>query len=355
MRHESATRQATRLVRLYPPHWRRRFPDFVQVLALELEEHRRGVAWDVVREATSERLRSLGIVLLGQTDRTRSGLALIYAPLVPFVGLTLGLWSQLHTGLVGHDPSTPPVLRASDLLLGLTALAALFLLPCSLGIALFRVRRPGRGSGDHRDAERRRWIRPTTALATAMAVLTALGWSADRSGWKSPAALALPGRGFGHFSTLWIRALVAPITPAWIHPGMFASMPPGELVAVFLAPVFGILSAVALLRMVSSLPLPGRAEVVLGVLTLATMVLATAASLRWILTHPAQEDQLAPGHTGVAVVVLLGVMAATALIGTRRVIGGHGEPPAQVEADSWQAGTEAPASSGSSPLLLVDQ
>ena len=330
MRAEPA-RRAALLARLYPRQWRESYPDFVDLLAVELAEHPRGVVRDVAQAAAVERLQGAGVLARGPRDRARSGLGLLYAALVPFVGLGLGMWSQLHTGLAGAGTAAPPVLRAADLMLEVGTLAALAFLPVGVGLSLARARRLDGRTG-------RPWVRPAAVLACAVAALSMTGWAADRSRWFSPAALGLPAWGPGHALTLWIRALVAPITPAWIHPGIFGRMPAGELAAALLAPLLGFVAAAALLRTIMMLPLhaPGRAEVVAGVGAVAMMLLAAAASVRWLLSHPARQgatallarrDQLAPGHTGWAVVALLAAMAATALVGTRRMFRGRAISP----------------------------
>ena len=180
--------------------------------------------------------------------------------------------------------------------------------------------------------------RPGCDLRGVVRRASVAGEAADRSGWYSPAALALPSRGAGHVVTLWVRAIVASITPAWIHPSLFARMPAGELAAAFIAPVAGIAAAGALLRIISALPLraPGRLDVTLAVVTGAVMLLSVTAAVRWILTHPTPQgatavltrtDQLAPGHTAWGVVIVLLALAATALVGMRRVLRGRRRPP----------------------------
>lgn len=332
-----ALRRASRLAHLYPLPWREQFPDFVEVLAAELAEHPRGVHRDVVRGAIVERLREGGILPKRPADRARSGLALIYAALVPFAGLAMGMWSQLRTGLHSHSLETPPVLRTSDLLLTVGTFVILMALPIAAMAIILQACRIRNDCGAGTTAYRP-FVRPGLAFIGSIGVLTIVGWGADRSGWYSPAAVALPHHGLGRLLTLWVRGIVATITPDWIHPSLFARMPTGELAAALVAPVAAIAAAGALFRLIVHLPLrvPGRANIVLAASAFGMMFLSVIASGRWLLAHPSQQgatplqarsDQLAPGHTGWVVVLLLAALAVTALVGMRRVLSGHPDDP----------------------------
>ncbi|MGH9016303.1 MAG: hypothetical protein ACRDY1_01025 [Acidimicrobiales bacterium] len=357
MTEDRARRRAARLSLLYPPAWRRQFPDFVGVVASELSENRRGVIADVMRCAALERLRTTGIIGRGPADGAGSGLAMIYAVLVPSTALAIGMWSQLHTGLVGHGTPPSANLRGPALLLLIGAVGGVLCLPVGIVVAAATVR-----PGSHLTKS----VPSALVFLFALTGLSLLGMGADHSGWYTPAAQALPAHGLGHAGTLWVRGLVAAITPAWIHPGLLMRMPPGELVAVLLAPATGLVAAGALFRMVSTLaPCPlRRLDVAAGVTGAATMVLAVGASVRWILTHPTRQgftagqahtDGLAPGHTGWAVVALMVVLASAALCGLRRLIGGRAGPApgvADVDLRSSAGGADSrPASS----LLLADR
>jgi hypothetical protein len=213
----------------------------------------------------------------------------------------------------------------------------LIVLPFVLVLVVTEARRGRTDRGAGRAAYRP-FVRPGLAFVGSLGVLTMAGWGADRSGWYSPAAIALPHQGPGHFLTLWGRGIIATITPAWIHPSLFAHMPTGELAAALLAPVAAVAAAGALFRLIVLLPLrvPGRANVLLAASVFGMMFLTVVASGRWLLAHPGQEgatslqarsDQLAPGHTGWVVVFLLAALAAMALVGLRRVLRGHPEQP----------------------------
>jgi hypothetical protein len=334
---DRSVRRATRLARLYPRRWREEFPDFVEVLAEELVEYPRGVHGNVIRGAIVERFREGGFLPKRPADRPRSGLALVYAALIPFAGLAMGMWSQLGTGLASDGRNTPPVLRASDLLLAVGTFMLLIILPFVLVLVATEARRGRMDRGAGRAAYGP-FVGPGLALVGSLGVLTMAGWGADRSGWYSPAAVALPHQGPGHFLTLWGRGIIATITPAWIHPSLFAQMPTGELAAALLAPVAAVVAAGALFRLIVRLPLrvPGRANVLLAASAFGMMFLTVVASGRWLLAHPgpqgatsvrARSDQLAPGHTGWVVVFLLAALAAVALVGFCRVLRGHPEEP----------------------------
>lgn len=173
----------------------------------------------------------------------------------------------------------------------------------------------------------------------SLAVLSATGWGADRSSWYSPAAAALPLRGPDHYATLWVRGVVATITPAWIHPSLFWRMPPGELVAALVAPLAAVALAAALFGLIVRLPIgaPGRMNTALATTAFGTMFLSVVAAGRWLVDHPyaegtarlpARSDPLAPGHTGWVVGVLLVALAAVALMGLRLVLRRGPEEPA---------------------------
>jgi hypothetical protein len=335
---DRTVRRAARLVWLYPRRWRQQFPDFVEVLTQEIAEHSPGVRRDVVRAAVVERLREGGIISKQPSGQARSGLALIYAALVLFAGLAMGMWSQLRTGLASQRVAAPPVLRASELLLTVGMLAVLVVLPFAIVLLATGVWRTRKDAGAVQRGPYWPFVRPALTFIGSLAVLTVAGWGADRSGWYSPAAVALPYRGPGHFATLWIRGIIAAITPAWVHPSLLARMPTGELVAALVAPLAALALARAVFRLIVRFPLraPGRANVVLAVSAVGMMLVSVVASVRWLLNHPIREgatpvlarsDQLAPGHTGWVVVLLLAGLGTAALVGLRRVLTGQPDEP----------------------------
>ncbi|HTT86832.1 MAG TPA: hypothetical protein VMF60_05670 [Acidimicrobiales bacterium] len=342
---DDTRRRAARLARLYPRRWLRRYPDFVGVLAAELAEHPWRATGDVVRAAAGERLRTGHALATDPTDRARCGLGLVEAAVVPFAGLAIGLWSQLDTGLAGRGTQGPPALRGADLLLAVATTAAFACFATVTGLVLLPALRRRRQSG-HTARRSSPWRRrPALVFAAAMTMLSVAGWAADRSGWYSPAAAALPGRGLGRLLTLWARGIVAVITPAWVHPSLFGQLPAGELVGTLLAPGAALAAALSLRHLVRGLPPapPGRLQVLLCVGTAASMFLALAAAIRWLLTHPRAEgatplpagtDPLAPGHTAWAVVALLATLAVVALVGTRRLLAGRPPP--------WEESDDAP-------------
>jgi hypothetical protein len=328
---DDVARRASRLLRLYPRQWRQQFPDFEDVLAEELREHPQGVYRNVMRAAARERLREFGILPKTPADRARSGLALIYAAIVPFVGLAMGMRSQLRTSLGSHRVTTSPILSASVLFLTIGTLLVLLALPVAVVLIAGDAHRSRKRIIRSGSAPYQQLIRPALVFVGAFGVSTVAGWVADRSGWYSPAAVALPHSGPGHVATLWVRGIVATITPAWIHPTLFAHMPPGEVLAALIAPIAVLTMAGALFRLIVGLPLraPGRANIVLAAGAFTMMFLSAIAAGRWILNHPspqgatpllARTDQLAPGHTGWGVVLVLVLLTFTALVGLRRIL-----------------------------------
>ena len=323
---DRARRRAAQLSHLYPRRWRRTYPDFVEALAEELELAPWRALGDVVRTAPVERLRNSGVVPSTPAQRSRFGLAVVFAALVPFTGLSAGMWSQLHTETLGHA-AVPGSLHPTDVLLAIgTALAFVALTVGTVLVActVRRARRCGAPSGLGR-----RLMGPALTLLGAVSALSACGWAADRSGWYSPAAASLPAAGPGHALTLWARGVVAAITPAWVHPTQLFRLPTLDLMATLAAPVLAVVAVAALLSLYGRLAQgpSRRALMVAALFADGAMFLATAATARWLLVGPvAASGNLAPGRTPMAVAVILGVLACTAALGTWRVIR-RPEPP----------------------------
>lgn len=364
---DRAPRRASRLARLYPREWRAQFPDFEGLLAEELAEHPRGVRRDLVRAALVERLRDAGVIPKRPADGVRSGLALIYAALIPFTGLAMGMWSQLHTGLASYRTATAPVLRTSNLMLTVGTLAVLLVAPLAIVLVVADGRRNRSDGTTLGIVQCRPLVCPSLAFLGSLGVLTVAGWGADTSHWYSPAAAALPHQEAGRVATLWVRGVVATITPAWVHPTLFARMPSGELVAALVAPLAVLAAAGALFQLIVRFPLrwPSRANVVLAASACGMMFVSVVACGRWLLDHPGREgatalqaraDQLAPGHTGWTVVTLLAVLAITALVGLRRVLKGQPEGPTRSgEGEFLPPVSEGLATGGTIPLVFGTQ
>lgn len=358
---DRTSRRAFRLARLYPRQWRRRFPDFADALAAELADHRRGVRRDVLRAASIEWLHVIGVLPAGAGDEVRSGLGLLCASLLPFVGLSAGMWSQLHTATAGHG-SAFPVLHSVDLLLAAGTALALASFAAALPLVAARARRHGASA-----AMCGPLVGPVLAFGVAITVLTAAGWAADRSGWYSPAAAALPIGGLGHILTLWVRAIIATITPAWVHPSLFGRMPAGDVMATFVAPVAAVAASVALLRLIAHLPIssPQRAHSVVAATTVGAMFLSAAATVRWLVAQPhpdgtALQDRMAPGHTPWAVAALLLAFCFIAAIGARRVLHGGKQPsepgtPRPLRGSTWRSRRRYPAAGDTISALTADR
>jgi hypothetical protein len=318
---EASQRRAVRLARLYPRQWRHDYPDFVDALADELDEHRPGAASSVLRAASVERLRSAGLLSRGPHDLARSGLALVCASVLPFVGLSMGMWSQLRTA--NNHGSSVPALTEIDLILAVGTAIALLSLVVVVALVVSQAR------SRHDSTNRAPWpraMKPAAVLASAMVALTFGGLAADHSNWYSPAAAALPASGVGHFLTLWARCVISDITPAWLHPSIFGRMPAGELAATFIAPVAVLFAAGAVLRLLVQAPFSAsqRLCATSSLVVFLAMLASAAATIRWLVISPSvaytKPNQFPPGHTPWGVATLLLVLLATAAIGTRRIL-----------------------------------
>jgi hypothetical protein len=323
-------RSAAWLARLYPAQWRRDFPDFVEVLTEELPGRPLRVVADVVVSSTVERFRSAGMLPTRPADRSRAGLAVVAAALLPFAALSMGMWSQLHTGLAAQGPGAPASLKWTVAILAVAM--AVGLATASAGVVAFALRCLwSRPSLPRAAAPNSSTVRPAVAFCVSIGALSLTGWLADRSGWYSPAAAGLPHHGAAQLPTLWIRGIVATITPAWVHPTVFGQMPPGDLLATLAAPIATLVATASLVRLVRRLPAAPsrRVEEGFAIGAVGTMTLAVGACTRWLLTHPgrqgalprlANHDPLAPGHTGWLVVMALAMLTALAAIGLRWVL-----------------------------------
>jgi hypothetical protein len=321
---DQVERRVRRLVCLYPRSWRQRYgEEMTAVLNEQMAESGSSLRLraDVVREAGHERLRDVGLRLGGSdpADRVRAGTALVYSCLVVFVGLACGLVSQLRTGLTETRASgglAPVVVRlCSELLSGLLVLA---LVVCCLAAA--------RGSigviRAVRTTQTKGLLGPGLLFVGGLGTLSIVGWTADRAHWFTPAGAALPHGGGAELATLWIRGVVAPITPAWVHPLLFGHMPAGELIAVLLAPLGCLAMAFGLARLALRLPdsstaQSSRVAMARGVVTV--MAVFVIVCIRWLAaqTRPGagHADFLVPGHTAVGVLMVLGALTALAAVG----------------------------------------
>jgi len=334
----SADRFAACLARLYPASWRQAFPDFIDVLSAELPERPLRVVADVVVSSTVERFRSMGVVPTRPADRGRTGLAVVVAALLPFAALSIGMWSQLHTGLARQGRSAPVSLRwAVDILAGALAVG---LVTATLGMMAFALGRLRRRPGQVGGADPRSSIaRPAGAFLLSIGALSLTGWLADRSGWYSPAAAGLPQHGAAQLPTLWIRGIVATISPAWVHPSILVRLPLGDLTAMLAGPILTMVATASLVQVVRRLPASRsrRVDEGLAIGAVGAMALAVGACSRWLLSHPgrqgvlphlARTDPLAPGHTGWLVVIALVALTAVAALGMRWVLGQGSRWPA---------------------------
>lgn len=317
-------RRVRRLIRLYPRTWRQRYgEEMTAVLVEQMAESGSSLRLraDVVREAGQERLRDLGLRLggSGSVDRDRVGVALVYSCLLVFVGLAWGMVSQLHTGVTETQAaggSTPIVVRmCGDVLSGVLVVAlavgGLAAVRGVIGVIRAVPTTTARGM-----------LGPGLFFVGGLGTLSVVGWTADRAHWFTPAGAALPHAGVANLATLWIRGVVAPITPAWVHPSLFWHMPAGEVIAVLLAPLGCLAMAFGLVRLAFRLPSRSTApssRVVLARGVVAVMAVFVIVCGRWLAAPTGgltgHASLLVPGHTAFGVLMVLVGLTAGAAVG----------------------------------------
>ena len=137
--------------------------EFAELLTAHIADEPRSArrTLNIVREGLGARwgdALGTGASDLGR-DGSRSAMALLYLSLTVFVGLAIGMWSQLRTGVQVATITGRPVPAAvgiSEAVLSITALAGLLLFLVVVGrgvVALARSARGGRrappGPGAH--------------------------------------------------------------------------------------------------------------------------------------------------------------------------------------------------------------
>ena len=144
-------------------------------------------------------------------------------------------------------------------------------------------------------------------------------------------------------------------------------MPSGELVAALVGPLAALAAAGALFRLIVRFPLrwPSRANVVVAAGAFGMMFVSVVACGRWLLDHPGREgatalqaraDQLAPGHTGWTVAILLVALAMTAMVGLRRVLRDQPERPTHSSGGEFlPTASENPVAGGTIPFSFSTQ
>lgn len=315
-----AARQRRRLpiaVYAYPPRWRRAHgADLAELLDSMAEDGALSLrdSADVVRAGCRERLSATG------------RLPLTYAWIVLATVLSAAIWSQLSAAsrtAVGSGralPSTIWVVAATTKVIGPVLVVLLVLMGARLVLSGWTAVRTGAG---------RRAAALVAMLCAAFGALTMTGWWAGRSGWYTPAGASLPAHGLPHLVTLWVRGAVSAITPAWIHPGLFSTMPLGEAIAAWTAVPAVIVVALVAARLVALTPPDRRLlrlDVAVGAATVLTLSTFTAAAASWVVhigtpgratTDAWRGTVIAPGHTGIALVAALAAFSVLAWISLR--------------------------------------
>jgi hypothetical protein len=269
---------------------------------------------DIVRTGCGERVSAAG------------RLPLTYTWIVVAAVLSAAIWSQLSAAsrsAVGSHralPSSLSVVATTTRVIGPVVICLLALVGGRVLLSAWFATRSGSGG---------RAAALLASLVAVFSVLTVTGWWADHTGWYTPVGTSLPAHGVAHLATLWLRGAVSAITPAWIHPELFARMPSGEAVAAWTAVpmvIAGSLVAARLVALSTPTRLMARLDVVTGSASVLTLSAFTAAAAGWVVrtgtadratTAAWRGTVLAPGHAGIALVVALAVFSALAWFSLR--------------------------------------
>ncbi len=319
-----AARRAQRLLRWYPPAWRRRYgEEFTLLLIADIAERPASPArtTDVIRAGLRARLADAGLTgnALEPARRLRASLAIIAGALTVFLIAGVALWSQLTVGWQWSAPAAPAtragMLVMSGVAVAFPALALLAALPL-IWVGGRSLRCAGGRAG---------LVAPLALVAVGLLVLV---WGSIHFGHGWPGTGGHPWRerdlvpgGVARFAwaaTLWISSY-------WAHPGALASFPAAEVAWMAASPAALLATAIGTARMLRRLPLSPRMlryELGLGIAASGAMAAFLAGAGSWVISGgPAPRGLFRVGvidDLGLAVMAAALVLAAGA---GRRALG----------------------------------
>jgi len=306
----AARRRVRRLLRWYPPSWRRRYGDeFAELLLAEMAEQpssaRRTV--NVIGNGLLARLTGAGLTSheLPRADQMRVGLATLGTALAAFGAFAVAMLAQLATGWQWTSPQSASATAGTLILAVAVGCMAVIGAAAVVPVAWLSARAIAAGQ--------RRLARPAVLAGVSAAVLV-VGTRHFQNGWPGtggtgPHHLVVPGglAAFGWASTLSVSSY-------WVHPGLLARFPLPEVAWMAASPLALAGVAAGLVMVVRRLDLPARLLRYLTVLALAASLVAVpvlVGAASWVLGHgPGQAGLFRPGLVnGVGLVIM-----ATALV-----------------------------------------
>jgi hypothetical protein len=279
-----AERHAGRLLRWYPRAWRDRYgEEFAELLMEEWSERPRCASRtaNVMASGLVARLSDAGMTggLLDGPAQARASLAALICSLAAFLALGVSMWAQLTIGWQWSAPDTGTavaVVAMTGAVVVFAALAAGAAAPVIWAVLGAYRRRQAQGLG-----------RPLLLIALGLGIVV-VGSRHFGNGWPGTgghpwAHQGLVPGGVAAFS--WASTLS--VTSYWAHPGALSTFPLTEVVWMIASPVAMATVAVGCAKTVRRARLSARvlrAEMVLGRLAVATMVLFVFAAGLWMLS-----------------------------------------------------------------------
>ena len=314
-------RRATRLLRWYPPAWRRRYgAEFTELLVAELIDQPR--SWrrtaDVALGGVRARLASAGLCAgaLDPETQVQASIATFGCALGLFVAFALAVWSQLTIGWQWSRPDTQSTAVAVIAMSVLILLFLLLALLAALPIAWSVVTRLGR-----RQAATL-WA-PSLLCVVGSAAFVIGSRHFAQHGWPGSGGHPWAGRGLlsgALGASAWAATLS--ISAYWAHPGALFAFPAGEVAWMIVSPLALIAIAAGASKVLRRLPLsPGvlRYEARLGSAAAAAMIAFLVATCLWIAdggTGP--RDLFHTGAIDIFAVIVMGLALTAADRAIRR-------------------------------------
>ena len=279
-----AERHAGRLLRWYPRAWRERYgEEFAELLMEEWSERPRCArrTANVMASGLVARLSDAGMSggPLDGPAQARASLAALIGSLAAFLALGVSMWAQLTIGWQWSAPDAPTaiaVVAMTGAVVVFAALAVSAAAPVIWTVLGAYRRRQAQGLG-----------RPLLLIALGLGIVV-VGSRHFGNGWPGTgghpwAHQGLVPGGVAAFS--WASTLS--VTSYWAHPDALSTFPLTEVAWMIASPLAMATVAVGCAKTVRRAHLSAgvlRAELVLGQLAIATMVLFVFAAGLWMLS-----------------------------------------------------------------------